>query len=148
MRSLYRMGVFAISLIVVVAITGIVGKAAVTVTTPNSATVNYTLAAGATSSPITPASNQPVIVIGANIGTSNFAVSNLTLVHIPGTMMRWVGIEAATGVIVHNGSSALGTHIIWLDNSNKVALQVFSADQFVIHNGSTGSQSGSVKLIW
>jgi hypothetical protein len=148
MKSFHRLAVLALSLIIIAAFTGIIGKAAVTIVTPNSATVNYTLAAGATSSPVAPATNQPVMVIGANIGTTDFAVSTVTLVHIPGTMLRWVGIEAATGVIVHNGSAALGTHIIWLDNSNKVALQVFSADQFVIHNGSTGTQSGSVKLIW
>ena len=148
MKILHRLGVFAVSILVFATLSEIVGKAAVTLTTPNSAIVNYTLASGATSSPIAPATNQPVIVIGANIGTTDFAVSNITLVHIPGVMIRWIGIEAGTGTVIHGGSAALGTHIVWLDDSNKVALQVFSDDEFVIHNGATTSESGSVKLIW
>jgi len=148
MKILHRLGVFAVSLIVVATLSEVVGKAAVTISTPNSVVVNYTLAAGATSSPIAPATNQPVIIIGSNIGTTDSGVSTLTLVRIPGVMMRWVGMEAGTGATVHNGSAALGTHIIWLDQSNKVALEVFSADDFVINNASTATQSGSVKLIW
>ena len=133
MKSLQRLGIFALSLFVVAALTEVVGKAAITVTT--------------TSSGITPVTNQPVIVLGSNIGTTDYAVSSVTLVHIPTKGMKWVGIEA-TGGIVHTGGSAVGTHIVWLDSSSKVALQVLSADEFVIHNGATTSQSGSVKLIW
>jgi hypothetical protein len=148
MKILQRLGVFAVSLIVVATLSEVVGKAAVTISTPNSIVFNYALAAGATSSPIAPATDQPVIVIGSNISTTDFGVSSLTLVHIPGVMLRWVGMEAGTGAVVHNGSAALGTHILWLDQSNKVALEVFSADDFVINNASTATQTGSVKLIW
>jgi hypothetical protein len=147
MRSLRRLGLFTLSLSVVAALTAVVGNAASTITTPNSALINYTLTSGATSSPVTPATNQPVLVIGANIGTTDFAVSTVTLVHIPSKEIKWIGIEP-TGALTHNGSAALGTHIIYLDNTSKVSLEVFSADQFVIHNASTGSESGSVKLIW
>jgi len=147
MKNLQRFGVLVASLLVIAVLSEVVGKAAVTISTPNSYTVNYVLAAGATSAAITAPTNQPVLIIGSNIGTTDFAVSNVTLVHIPALMMRWVGIEP-TGVVVHNGSAALGTHIVWLDQSSKVSLEVLSADQFVINNASTTSQSGSVKLIW
>jgi hypothetical protein len=148
MKTLQRFGVFVASLLIVAVLSQVVGKAAVTLTTPNSSVVNYTLAAGATSAPITPITNQPVIIVGANYTTTDFAVSNLTLVHVPGIMMRWVGIEAGTGALTHGGSTALGTHIVWLDQSSKVSLEVFSADSFVIHNANTVSEAGSVKLIW
>jgi hypothetical protein len=148
MNTLHRIGVFAASLLILAALSEVVGKAAVTIATPNSAVINYTLASGATSSPVTPATNQPVIIIGSNTGTTDFAVSTVTMVHIPTIMMRWIGIEAGTGAVIHNGSSALGTHIIWLDESDKIDLEVFSADQFVIHNGASTSESGTVKLIW
>jgi len=147
MKTLQRFGVLVASLLVVAVLSEVVGKAAVTISTPNSSTVNYALAAGATSAAITPPTNQPVIIISSNIGNTDFAVSNVNLVHIQSVMMRWVGIEP-TGAVVHNGSTTLGTHIIWLDQSSKVSLEVFSADQFVINNASTTSQSGSVKLIW
>lgn len=148
MKSLKRLGLFTASLMVVAALTEIVGKAAVTVTTPNSAVVNYSLAPGATSAGITPATNEPVIVIGANTTTSDWAISTVTMIHVPTYGLRWVGIEATSGTVVHTGSTAVGTHIIWLDYYNKVGLQVLSADQFVIHNGGTVPQTGSVKLIW
>ena len=148
MKSLQRLGLFAASLMILAAVSTIVGKAAVTITTPNSTRVDYTLAAGGTSAPITPATSLPVIVMGTNTTSTNFAVSTLTMVHIQGVMLRWVGIEAGTGTVTHGGSTSLGTHIVWLDNSNKVGLQVLSADEFVIHNGSTSSQSGTVRLIW
>ena len=147
MKTLQRFGVLFASLLVVAVLFEVVGKAAVTISTPNSSIVNYTLAAGATSAAITPVTNQPVLIIGSNIGTTDFAVSNVTLVHIQSVMMRWVGIEP-TGAVVHNGSTVLGTHIIWLDQSSKVSLEVLSADQFVINNASATTQSGSVKLIW
>lgn len=147
MRSLRRLGLFTLSMSVVAALTAVVGNAASTITTPNSAVMNYTLTSGATSSPITPATNQPVLVIGANIGTTDFAVSTVTLVHIPSKEIKWVGIEPS-GSTIHNGSASLGTHIVYLDSGSKVSLEIFSADQFVIHNGATTSESGSVKLIW
>jgi hypothetical protein len=148
MKTLKRLGAFVASLLIVAVLSDVVGKAAVVIATPNSAVVNYSLAAGATSSPVTPVVNQPVIIIGSNIGTTDFAVSSLTMVHIQSVMLRWVGIEAGTGALTHGGSTTVGTHILWLDQSNKVSLEVFSADSFVIHNANTATESGSVKLIW
>jgi hypothetical protein len=148
MKSLKRLGLFAVSLMVVAALTEVVGKAAITVTTPNSAVVNYSLAPGATSSGITPVTNQPVIVIGADTTNTDFGVSTVTLIHVPSLGMRWVGIEPTSGTIVHTGSTAVGAHIIWIDFANKIGIQVLSADEFVIHNGGTTIHTGSVKLIW
>ncbi len=148
MKIFYRLGVLAVCLLVVAALSAVVGKAAVALSTPNSSVINYTLGAGATSSAITPATNQPVIVIGSNNTTTDFAVSTLTMVHIPGKMLKWVGIEAGSGALTHGGSTSVGSHIVYLDQSDKVSLEVFSADSFVIHNGNSTSESGSVKLIW
>jgi hypothetical protein len=147
MKNMRGLGVFAASLFVVAALTQIVGKAASTFVTANASSLNYTLAAGATTSPISPATNTAVIIVSDNVGTSDFAASSITMVHIPGVMLRWVGMEP-NGSIVHGGSTALGTHIAYTDNSSKVSLEVFSADAFVVHNGSTTSQTGTVKLIW
>jgi hypothetical protein len=148
MKSLHRIGVFTLCLLTLAALTGILAKATATILTPNAAIVNYNLTAGGTSSPVTPITNQPVVVIGANTTATNFAVSTVTMIHIPSTMLKWVGQEAATGAVTRGGSTVVGTHIIWLDATQKVGLQVFSADQFVIHNGAATTQAGSVKLIW
>lgn len=149
MKTLRRLGVVTASLLVFAAMAGLVGKAAVTFTAPNSATINYTLAPGATSSAITPATNQPVILIGSNTDSTNFSVSNITLVHIPSTMIRWVGLESApSSTVIHGGSTTPGTHVVYLDNLHKVDVEIFSTDQVVIHNANTVSETGSLKLIW
>ena len=148
MKSLHRFSVFTLSVLALSAVTSIVAKATTTILTPNAAVVNYNLFAGATSAAVTPTSNQPVMIIGANTTSTNFAASTVTLIHIPSTMLRWVGQEAPSGAATHGGSATVGTHIVWLDNSQKVGLQVLSADQFVIHNGATTTQAGSLKLIW
>jgi hypothetical protein len=148
MKILQRLGIFAVSLMVVAALTEVVGKAAITAITPNAAVVSYSLAPGATSAGITPVTNQAVLVLGADTTNTDFGASMVTLNHMPTLGMRWVGIEPATGTIVHTGSTAVGAHIIWIDQANKVGLQVLSADEFVIHNGGTTIHTGSVKLIW
>lgn len=149
MKSFRVFAVFAVLFAVIVVTGHVVARAAVTFTTPNSATVNYALVSGATSAAITPATNQPVILIGANTGSTNFSISTVTLVHIPSTMIRWVGLEAnPSSTVVHGGSATPGTHVVYLDFSHTVDVEVFSADQFVIHNGSTTSNSGTIKLIW
>lgn len=146
---LRQLGVVAASVTALAVMATVVGKAAVTVTTPNAATVNYSLAAGATSAAITPATNQPVILIGANIGTATPSVSSATLVHIPSTIIRWVGLESDPGgSISHGGSTTPGTHIIYLDSAHEVDVEILSADAIVIHNGSSNKETGSVKLIY
>ena len=149
MKSLRAFGVLAGSFVVMISAVRIVARAAVTITTPNSATVSYTLAPGATSGAITPVTNQPVLLMGANMTATDFSVSSVTLIHVPSTMIRWIGLEAnPSATVIHGGSAAPGTHVVYLDYNHKVDVEVFSADEFVIHNGSTGSESGSIKLIW
>lgn len=150
LRTLFnRWGVLAISLGLLTITTGVVGKAASTFTAPNVASINYNLAPGATSSALTPATNTPVALIGANSTSADFSASSATLIHIPNKMIRWVGLESVpSATIVHGGSTTPGTHIVYLDYDHKVDVEILSADEIDVHNSSSSTEAGTVKLIW
>jgi hypothetical protein len=115
----------------------------------NTASVSYSLEAGADSAPITPAANAPVLVMGCQTALGFRGVSQVTLLRIPGNFLEWVGLESTAGAAITQGFSATpGTHILWLDFAHQVDLRVSSADTFVVHNGSSGVRTGVVKLIW
>lgn len=144
-----RFGVIAASVLVGMTLAGVVGHAAVTLSTANSVVTNYTLAAGATSAPIYPPTNTGVILMGTNTTSSDFSVGSVNLVHISGVQIRWVGLESPpSAAIVHGATTTPGTHMMYLDYNHKVDVEILSADQIVVHNASTTSETGSVKMIW
>ena len=135
---------------VVVIITSIVvANATQTITTPNAAFILFSLAPGANSAPITPATNRSVLVMGCTTGTDQ-GVGHVSLLHIPSAAMVWVGLESQASAVITSGFNGTpGTHIVWIDRLRFVDIQVASADTIKIHNAS-GSQTyaGNVTLIW
>jgi hypothetical protein len=76
-------------------------------------------------------------------------VGQVSMLHIPGQFLEWVGLESAPlAKITSNYSSTFGTHIVYLDWDASVDLQVFNPDSFVVHNGSISTATGNVTLIW
>ena len=64
-------------------------------------------------------------------------------------LITWVGLESPNGAaITQGGSSAAGTHIVFINYYHLVDIQVASADTIRVHNGSAGTLAGSVTLIW
>jgi hypothetical protein len=59
-----------------------------------------------------------------------------------------VGQESSTGAITHGATAAPGTHVVYLDASHKVDVEILSADALVVHNGATTTQTGKLTLIW
>ena len=45
-------------------------------------------------------------------------------------------------------NSAVGTHIVYLDFSHKVDVEIHSATQIKVHNGTAAAATGNVTLIW
>jgi hypothetical protein len=147
--TIKRFSVLGAAAIVGMLMAGVVGNAATTLSTPNCSTYTYSLAAGATSSSITPPTNAGVLVLGTNTLSTNFSVASVNLVHVSGVQIRWVGLESAPSAqVVHGGSATPGTHVVYLDYSHTVDLEILSADTMVIHNKGTSTQTGNVKLIW
>ena len=127
----------------------IVVQAAQTFSTPNVTTVSYNLAAGANSGAIFPSANQPVLVMGVQTAVGFRGVGYVTMLRIPSNFLEWVGLESTAGAAIAQGfSGTAGTHIVWLDFSHQVDIQVNTTDSFRIHNGSTGVRTGNVTLIW
>jgi hypothetical protein len=127
----------------------VTARAVQTITTPNAAFVSYNLAAGANSAAIFPAANQAVLVMGT-CTTLNFrGVGHVTMLRIPSAFLEWVGLESHAGAVITQGFSGVaGTHILYLDFSHQVDIEVNTTDSFRIHNGSTAVRTGNVTLIW
>ena len=65
--------------------------------------------------------------------------------HVPGMAHRLCQEIAREEIDI---SAAAGTHIVYLDFSHQVDIQVASADTFVVHNASSGTRTGNVTVIW
>jgi hypothetical protein len=120
-------------------------------TTPNAGIGGYTLAAGANSGLFTPAANQPVLVMGTCTTVGNRGVGHVTMLRtsIAPMFLEWSGVESPAAAAITSGfSSAVGTHIVYLDFSHQVDIEVASVSQFRVHNGSGVAQTGYVTMIW
>jgi hypothetical protein len=119
-----------------------------TITTPNAANITYSLAVGANSAAITPASNKPVLVMGCCTTSIVTGIGQVSLLHIPSSSMQWVGFDYSGAAITKGQSATAGTHIVWIDTYSKVDIQVASADTIQIHNGQGTAVAGNVTLVW
>jgi hypothetical protein len=147
MQKFSRPGVILMATVVAIITTIVVANATQTITAPNAAFVSYSLASGANSAPITPATNRAVLVMGCC--TTSPGMSQVSLLHIPSTYIRWFGLESQTPVTVTQGSSSsAGTHIVYIDVFHEVDIQVASADTIRIRNVGAGIRAGNVTLIW
>ena len=119
------------------------------ITTPNAAFISYSLAGGAYSAPITPATNRAVLVMGCNTTSGLPGVGQVSLYHIPSLGMIWVGLESYQNAAITNGASGIaGTHIVYIQSGHNVDIQVASKDTIQVHNGLSGTVAGNVTLIW
>jgi hypothetical protein len=127
----------------------VVANATQTITTPNAAFVSWSLAASGFSAPITPATNRSVMVMGC-CNNGHVGVGQVSLFIIPsGGGITWVGLESYGPAAIASGTSTqAGTHIVWIDISHQVDIQVASATTIHVHNNSTGTVAGNVTLIW
>jgi hypothetical protein len=119
------------------------------ITTPNAAFISYNLAPGGITGAITPVANQAVAVMGVQTTLGYRGVGQVTLLRIPGSFLEWVGLESPSAAAITSGFSGTpGTHIVYLDFSHQVDIEVNTTDTFRVHNGSTGQRTGNVSLIW
>jgi hypothetical protein len=138
-------------LVTVVAILtlSVVVHATQVITTPNAAFSSYSLAAGASSAPITPVAGQAVLVMGTATTSGAQSVGEVTMVHTPLNCLEWTGLESFSGAAITSGCSfGGGTHIVYLDFFHQVDLRVNSATTFVVHNASSFTRTGNVTMIW
>ena len=140
---------------VVAIITSMVAaNATQTITTPNAAFISYSLAGGANSAPITPATNRAVLLMFCSTGNPGLVgqgtgVGQVSLLHIPTWFIQWFGFESTSLSTITSGLGGLvGRHIVWLDDVHLVDIQVASADTIRVHNGNNAAVAGNVTLVW
>ena len=135
---------------VVVIITSIVvANATQSLTTPNAAFISYSLAAGANSAPITPATNKSVLVMGTCTTNGALGVGQVNLQHHSTFGIRWVGLETTTPATVTMGTTVgVGAHIVYIDFGHSVDIQIAGPDTIRVHNGAGITVAGNVTLIW
>lgn len=144
-----RFGTSLTALVTIALAVAVVSKATQTFTVPNAATFTYSLDSGAYSSPITPVTNQAVFMMGTQTAPGYRGVASATILHIPSSFIEWVGLESpASGAVTQGFSGTAGTHVLWLDYSEQVDVEVASADTIYIHNGASGTRTGNLELIW
>jgi hypothetical protein len=145
-----RPGVILMATVVVIITSMVVANAVQAITTPNAALVTYSLAAGANSAPITPATSRSVLVMGCCTTSTtllNPGVGQVNLLHIP-SIFYWVSLEAGGSGITNGFGNGAGAHIVWIDVNHTVDIQVASANTILIHNGASSTRAGNVTLIW
>jgi hypothetical protein len=115
----------------------------------NVASVNYALAPGTNSAPVTLVANEPVFLMGVQTNVGFRGVGQVALLSIPGGFLEWVGLDSTAGSVITQGfSGAAGTKIVFLDFSHCVQVQVDSSTSFAVRNNCGIPAAGSVTLIW
>jgi hypothetical protein len=149
MQKFSRPLVILLATVVAIITSMVVANATQTITTPNAAFVSYSLAAGASSAQITPATNRSVAVMGCCTTTTLQGVGQVSLLQISSGFTQWVGLESTLGGAFTSGSSgAAGQHIVYINFNHDVDIQVASATGIKIHNGAAATRAGNVTLIW
>ena len=144
-----RLGVILMATVVAIITSMVVANATQTITATNAAFISYNLAMGVNSAPITPATSRSVLVMGCCTTILEQGVGQVSLQHIPGAYIEWVGLESPSPATITEGAiDTAGTHIVWIDAGHKVDIQVASGDTIRVHNGGTGTRAGNVTLIW
>jgi len=142
-----RPAVILMATVVVIITSIVVANATQTITTPNAVFISYSLAAGANSAAITPVTNKSVLVMGCC--TTSVGVGQVSLLHLSGNGIEWVGLESTNAATTSGDSFTAGHHIVFIDLGHFVDIQVASPDTIRVHNGAASATlAGNVTLIW
>jgi hypothetical protein len=121
---------------------------------PSGIVINYNLAPGASSAPISVAVDTPVLVIANNTTSGDEGTASMT-VESTGEMgsLIWSGVNSTNKVntvpTLAGGRSTYyksGEAMLTFDYGSYMALQL-EGDQFVIHNSSTVDQTGTLWIL-
>src|SRR5207237_7652618 len=124
-----RPGVILLATVVVIITTMVVANATQSLTTPNAAFISYSLASGANSAPITPATSKSVLVMGCCTTSNDESVGQVSMLHIPSNYIEWIGVESyngSTSTITSGISFVATTHIVFIDYAHRMDIQIAS----------------------
>ena len=144
-----RLTVMLVAAVVAIVTSAVVAETEETLFTRMKSVILYSLPPNGITPAIMLAPFRPVLVMGC-CTTHNFrGVGHVTLLHIPSSFIEWVGLESPSHASITQGfSSAVGTHIVYIDFAHQVDIEVNSADTIRVHNGAAAMRTGNVTLIW
>jgi hypothetical protein len=145
-----RWAAMLLAAVVAIVTSAVVANATQTITTPNAAFISYNLTTGTSSSVITPASNKSVLVMGCCTTAAHQGAGQVFLLVIPTLFIQWDGFESygSFPTTLTYGKSIAPFHMVYIDASHEVDIQVASSTTILVHNASTGTRAGNVTLIW
>ncbi|HMK86943.1 MAG TPA: tail fiber domain-containing protein [Steroidobacteraceae bacterium] len=111
--------------------------------------ITFNLAPGASSAPITPPADVPVLVMGS-VTTGGFrGVGQVVMERESGAFLQWVGLNSnENGTITESYSGTAGTNIVQIDYSGDVYLVVNGTDSFVVTNSASSSYTATGYVSW
>jgi uncharacterized phosphosugar-binding protein len=117
--------------------------------------MKLTLQPGASSAAIpVPAVNRPVHMMIAVSTSSDRGVGEATIMRTkPASVLVWTGIDYATNTgsasqVSAGAAKNSGRHIIYADAGGSVDIEVKSAEDIKVHNGSTVVQTAILTFTW
>jgi len=126
-------------------------NATMTITLPNAVSFPFNLAPGGTMGIAVPTIDRPVLLMGATHTVGFRGIGHVSILRAnaaPGLIM-WTGLESAAGSAITSGfSSALGTHVVYIDFAHQVDIQVLNAAGVRVRNGAGAPRAGNVTMIW
>jgi hypothetical protein len=144
-----RLTVMLVAAVVAIVTCTVVAQTEEALLTPNKTVLNYSLAPGGNSGGITPVPNVPVLVMGCCTTLGVRGVGHVSLLRIPNSFVEWVGLESPFNGSITNGYSGTpGTHIVFIDYSAQVDIEVAGPNSIRVHNGAASGRTGNVTLIW
>jgi multisubunit Na+/H+ antiporter MnhB subunit len=153
--SFVRPAKFILAVIVGALTLAVVGHATQTIVTSNSAVYTYTLNPGQTGENISPPADTPVWITADQTGTvcgcDDVGSSFMTLVNSSvDRELVWNGFESNKGGLTAGFNPTLGTHIMYIDFSHLVDLEVNNGTSFHVTNSSSNgaTANGSVTMDW
>jgi hypothetical protein len=112
--------------------------------------VSYSLAVGATKAIVLPAANTPIQVSCSQNNQGNVGVGQATI-NRSSTFdgLVWASFDVATeGQVTVGDSATAGTHIVWCDAYGGIDIEVLSATEIEVKNGSPATASGVVMFVY
>jgi hypothetical protein len=117
--------------------------------------IPYNLAPGASSAPITVATDTPIFIVANSTtngarGTANMSLEATTSASVP--FLEWSGVNSPTGpttppTLAGGYSGTAGTNMLAIDFDQKVTLQVADGNHFVVHNAGALTETGQIWVL-
>jgi hypothetical protein len=151
MKNIKAFGPWACLMLLLVATLSIacIQRAMAVTVTSSAISYTYNLAAGQSTKLQDVPQDRPVFLMGYCDTLGFRGVGQVVIECEPNSFLQWVGLNSNdSGTITQGFSGTAGTHIVQIDFSGDVNINVADANDFEITNTSGGERSGSIVMLY